>query len=94
MQSVGSRGHTYHQFVVRTVQRDELREHLKSYGIGTEIYYPVPLHRQKCFAETNAKLYPESELAANEVLALPIFPELTDVEVEIVAEAVTSYFKK
>ena len=94
MQSVGARGHTYHQFVVRTVKRDELREHLRSYGIGTEIYYPVPLHRQQCFAETNAKSYPESESAANQVLALPIFPELTDGEVEIVAAAVTSFFKK
>jgi dTDP-4-amino-4,6-dideoxygalactose transaminase len=93
-ESAGRRGHTYHQFVVRTSHRDELREHLRSSGIGTEVYYPVPLHRQRCFAEMNRKSYPEAELAANQVLALPIFPELADSEVEVVAEGVTSFFKK
>jgi len=93
-ESIGERGHTYHQFVVRTVRRDELREHLKNLGIETEVYYPVPLHRQKCFATANTKPYPESELAASEVLALPIYPELTDAEIEIVAEGVVSFFKK
>ena len=92
-ESLGVRGHTYHQFVVRTTRRDELRKHLRSFGIGTEIYYPVPLHRQKCFAEINTSSYPESESAASQVLALPIFPELTDAEVEIVAERVVSFFK-
>ncbi|HEX7194460.1 MAG TPA: DegT/DnrJ/EryC1/StrS family aminotransferase [Chthoniobacterales bacterium] len=92
-EGLGVRGHTYHQFVVRTTRRDELREHLRSSGIGTEIYYPVPLHRQKCFAEINTSSYPESESAASQVLALPIFPELTDAEVEIVAERVASFFK-
>ena len=92
-ESLGVRGHTYHQFVVRATRRDELREHLRNFGIGTEIYYPVPLHRQKCFAEINTSSYPESESAASQVLALPIFPELTDAEVEIVAERVVSFFK-
>jgi len=93
-ESLGVRGHTYHQFVVRTTRRDELREHLRSFGIGTEIYYPVPLHRQKCFAGSDTRSYPESELAASQVLALPIFPELSDAEVEIVAERVTSFYQK
>jgi dTDP-4-amino-4,6-dideoxygalactose transaminase len=93
-ESIGVHGHTYHQFVVRTAQRDELRDYLRDFGIGTEIYYPVSLHRQKCFAELNTSSYPESELAASQVLALPIFPELTDAEVEIVAEGVVSFFKK
>ena len=93
-ESIGVRGHTYHQFVVRTPRRDELREHLRSFGIGAEIYYPVPLHRQKCFAKIDATSYPESESAASQVLALPIFPELTDAEVEIVAEGVASFFNK
>ncbi|PWT85681.1 MAG: transcriptional regulator [Acidobacteria bacterium] len=93
-QRLGDRGHTYHQFVVRTDQRDGLRDHLKSCGIGTEVYYPVPLHRQKCFGQANDFSCPNAELAANQVLALPIFPELTDDEVEIVAEAVVSFFKK
>jgi dTDP-4-amino-4,6-dideoxygalactose transaminase len=93
-ESARERGHTYHQYVIRARERDELREHLRSFGIGTEVYYPVPLHRQKCFAEANTKSYPEAELAANQVLALPIFPELTDGEVELVAEGVASFFKK
>ena len=90
---LGDRGHTYHQFVVRTNQREGLRDHLKSCGIGTEVYYPVPLHRQKCFGQANDSSCPNADSAANQVLALPIFPELTDEEVEIVAEAVVSFFK-
>jgi dTDP-4-amino-4,6-dideoxygalactose transaminase len=91
---LGWRGHIYHQFVVRAARRNELCTHLRDCGIGTEIYYPVPLHRQKCFASLEAGSFPESESAAEEVLALPIFPELTDGEVEQVADAVTSFFKK
>jgi dTDP-4-amino-4,6-dideoxygalactose transaminase len=93
-EAAGERGHTYHQFVIRTDERDKLREHLRLFGIGTEIYYPVPLHRQKCFAEMPAKPCPEAELSARQVLALPIFPELTDGEVEVVAARVSSFFKK
>jgi dTDP-4-amino-4,6-dideoxygalactose transaminase len=91
---LGAGGHIYHQFVVRSAKRDELRQHLKGCGIGTEIYYPVPLHRQKCFAYLDAGSFPEAEAAAQQALALPIFPELTDSEVELVAGAVTAFFKK
>ncbi len=91
---LGERGHIYHQFVIRTTMRDELREHLRGRGIGTEIYYPAPLHRQECFASLEEGSFPESEAAAQQVLALPIFPELTDSEIELVAGAVTSFFKK
>jgi dTDP-4-amino-4,6-dideoxygalactose transaminase len=91
---LGDRGHIYHQFVIRTTRRDQLREHLGRSGIGAEVYYPVPLHRQKCFAYLNAGPFPESEAAAQEVLALPIFPELTDSEIEFVAGAVATFFKK
>jgi len=94
VKQLGDRGHTYHQFVVRTARRDELREHLRDCGIGTEIYYPVSLNRQKCFAFLDARSFPESEAAAQQVLALPIFPELTDSEIELVAGAVTAFFKK
>ncbi len=93
-EQLGERGHIYHQFVIRTTMRDELREYLRGRGIGTEIYYPVSLNRQKCFASLEAGPFPESEAAAQQVLALPIFPELTDSEVELVAEAVTSFFNK
>jgi dTDP-4-amino-4,6-dideoxygalactose transaminase len=91
---IGDRGHIYHQFVVRSANRDQLREHLKNRGIGTGIYYPVSLNRQKCFADLGAGSFAESEAAAAEVLALPIFPELTDSEVELVVHAVTAFFKK
>lgn len=91
---LGDRGHIYHQFVVRTSKRAQLREHLRNRGVGTEIYYPVSLNQQKCFAHLGAGSFPESEAAAAEVLALPIFPELTDGEVELVAEAVIAFFKK
>jgi dTDP-4-amino-4,6-dideoxygalactose transaminase len=88
------RGHIYHQFVVRAARRDELSEHLKESGIGTEIYYPVPLNRQKCFAYLEAGSFPESEAAAQQMLAIPVFPELTDNEVELVADAVAAFLKK
>ncbi|MBV8142225.1 MAG: DegT/DnrJ/EryC1/StrS family aminotransferase [Verrucomicrobia bacterium] len=94
VEQLGHRGHNYHQFVVRATRRDELREHLKDCGIGTEIYYPIPLHRQKCFAYLEDGPFPESEAAAREVLALPIFPELTDSEVELVADGVAAFPKK
>ena len=93
-QQLGGRGHSYHQFVVRAAKRNELREHLRGCGVGTEIYYPVSLNRQKCFASLEPGSFPESESAAEEVLALPVFPELTDGEVELVADAVTAFFKK
>jgi dTDP-4-amino-4,6-dideoxygalactose transaminase len=91
---LGHQGHIYHQFVVRTAMRDELREHLKGCGIGTEIYYPVPLNRQRSLADPSTGSLPESEAAARQVLALPIFPELTDSEIELVADAVAAFFKK
>jgi dTDP-4-amino-4,6-dideoxygalactose transaminase len=91
---LGDGGHIYHQFVVRSARRDELREHLRGCGIGTEIYYPVPLHRQKCFAYLDTGSFPVAEAAAQQALALPIFPELTDNEIELVAKTVTAFFEK
>lgn len=86
--------HTYNQYVIRVHDRDALRAHLTQQGVGTEIYYPVPLHLQKCFEYLGHQVgeFPESERACAEVLALPIFAELAPGQLQRVVEAVTSFF--
>ncbi len=87
-------GHVFHQYVVRVARRDALREHLVMRGIGSEVYYPVPLHLQPALRELGYKRgdFPEAERAADEVLALPIFPELRDDEQQWVVEAVREFY--
>ena len=86
--------HVFHQYVIRAQRRDELRKFLAEQNIGSEIYYPIPLHLQPCFAYLGyaAGDLPESERAAAEVLALPMFPELTEDEQEWVVENIAKFY--
>lgn len=87
--------HTYHQYVVRAQRRDELMNFLGAEGIISRIYYPLPLHLQKCFAFLGGKRgdYPESEKLAEQCLALPIFPGLTMAEQQWVADTIAKFYK-
>jgi len=86
--------HVFHQYVIRAQRRDELRKFLGDRNIGTEIYYPIPLHLQPCFAYLGYSTgdLPESERAVAEVLALPMFPELTETEQESVVEGIAEFY--
>jgi len=89
-----TRTHVYHQYVVRTPRRDALRTHLAAHEIETGVHYPVPIHRQpawlRAFGETPP--LPRAEQAAREILSLPVYPDLTDAEVERVVDAVVAFF--
>ncbi len=86
--------HVFHQYVVRAPRRDELRARLTSEGIGSEIYYPLSLHQQLALAQLGYRTgdFPESERAASEVLALPMFPELREEEQERVVAAIQAFY--
>jgi dTDP-4-amino-4,6-dideoxygalactose transaminase len=85
--------HIYNQFVVRVEARDALQAHLKQKGIGTEVYYPVSLHLQKCFSYLGHAEgdFPESEAAAKQTLALPIYPELSDEQARYVVASIKEF---
>jgi dTDP-4-amino-4,6-dideoxygalactose transaminase len=86
--------HVYNQFVIRTPERDQLREQLRNCGIPTEIYYPSPLHLQPAFAELGYRAgdFPQSEEASQHVLALPVFPQMTEEQQKMVVDGIARFF--
>jgi dTDP-4-amino-4,6-dideoxygalactose transaminase len=90
----GRSRHIYNQYVIRAARRDELRKFLADNDIGTEIYYPVPLHMQECFKYLGHKAsdFPESARAAQESLALPIYPELVEAQLQYVVDTIVRFY--
>jgi len=86
--------HVFHQYVIRAERRDALREALDAAGVASQIYYPVPLHRQPCFESLGFRegQFPEAERACAECLALPIYPELADAQLDRVVEVIGSFY--
>ncbi len=86
----------WHLYTVRSPRRDELKKHLDANGIGNAVHYPMPLHLQKVYAHLGYKPgdFPVAEQASREVLSLPMFPELTDAQIQRVAEVVRNFFRK
>jgi len=88
--------HVYNQYTVRVSKRDELRAHLKEKGVGTEIYYPLPMHLQNCYQDLGYRkgAFPLSERAAEEVMSLPIYAELSDAQLTYVVDMVADFFTR
>ena len=86
----------WHLYTIRHPRRDELKKHLDDHGIGNAVHYPIPLHLQKVYAALGHKPrdFPVAEQAAREVLSLPMFPELTDAQIQRVVEVVKDFFRK
>ena len=86
--------HVYHLYVIRTAKRDELRDLLESNGISTGIHYPIPLHLQKAYEYLGHQVgdFPSAERCADEVLSLPMYPELTEEQIEYITKAIKSFF--
>ena len=90
-----SAGHIYNQFVIRCTKRDQLQEYLKTQGIGTEVYYPIPLHLQKCFADVGYADgdFPNAEKAARDALAIPIYPELAEAQQQYIVDKIRAFYQ-
>jgi dTDP-4-amino-4,6-dideoxygalactose transaminase len=88
--------HVYNQFTVRVPKRDELRAFLKEKGVGSEVYYPLPMHLQNCYRDLGHQKgsFPLSERAAEEVMSLPIYPELTEPQQSYVVEMIAEFYKR
>lgn len=91
-----NRNHIYNQYVIRVPRRDKLKVYLRERGVPSEIYYPIPLHLQRALAYLGYKPgdLPESEAASREVLALPVFPELTTEQQELVVDSIAEFFRR
>ncbi len=87
--------HTYHQYVIRTKDRDDLQQFLKTRGVATLIYYPLSLHLQECFADLGYREgdFPVAEKATKEVLALPIYPEMSESQQEYVVSSIVDFYR-
>jgi dTDP-4-amino-4,6-dideoxygalactose transaminase len=88
--------HIFNQYCIRAQRRDELRVHLATQGVGVEIYYPLPLHMQQCFAYLGHAPddFPESLRASKETLALPIYPELVESQLQYVVDTIAAFFRR
>ncbi|MEK6872312.1 MAG: aminotransferase class I/II-fold pyridoxal phosphate-dependent enzyme [Nanoarchaeota archaeon] len=91
-----NQGHVYHLYVIRTPQRDQLMQYLIEKNIQTQIHYPIPIHLQEAFADLNHKEgdFPQSELFANQIISLPMYPELAEDEIRTVCEEIKNFFEK
>jgi dTDP-4-amino-4,6-dideoxygalactose transaminase len=92
----GTGRHVFNQYVIRCVDRDALKAHLAAHGVGSEIYYPLSLHAQECFAYLGhaPEAFPESNRAAAETLALPIFSELTELQIDYVVAQIAAFYDR
>jgi dTDP-4-amino-4,6-dideoxygalactose transaminase len=93
--AAGRARHIYNQYCIRVERRDELRHRLAEHGVGTEIYYPLALHMQQCFAYLGhaPQDFPESLRATRETLALPIYPELAESQLQHVVDTIAGLFR-
>jgi dTDP-4-amino-4,6-dideoxygalactose transaminase len=89
------RDHIFHQYVIRCKERDQLRSHLQNKGIGCEVYYPVSLHEQECFHPLGyaPSDLPCSHAATEQVLALPVYPELNQEQIQYVVSTIAEYYR-
>ena len=87
--------HIFHQYTLRVERRDALQAHLKAQGIGSAVYYPIPLHLQPCFAHLGYQRgqLPVAEQASLDVLSLPVYPELTHAQLDHVIGAIRGFYK-